>query len=248
MNDSFERSKELNATSDWGNGKAAGILLNEELRARNLIPKFNPSVSFVLHKLKKCSQRSVFWSKSCRSKRTQTSPVGTSCSSKCLVVGPLLSCSVRIFATGISVRPKKSVVQKQARDVMKHRHEAQEIWKCDVNQQCYVLRREAPCGPEGKLFPVRQGSSGLCSSFSASRSFLTTQTLISGTTFAYSVVTSSINDSVLSHLKCSVCDIYNLWQETVSRSELSDGTRLHVSCTATKTIKKLSTLAQTTFV
>lgn len=157
MNNSFERSKELNATSDWGNGKAAGILLNEELRARNLIPKFNPSVSFVLHKLKKCSQRSVFWSKSCRSKRTQTSPVGTSCSSKCLVVGPLLSCSVRIFATGISVRPKKSVVQKQARDVMKHRHEAQEIWKRDVNQQCYVLRREAPCRPEGEAVPCQTG-------------------------------------------------------------------------------------------
>lgn len=101
---------------------------------------------------------------------------------------------------------------------------------------------------KGKLFPVRQGSSGLRSSFSASRSFLTTQTLISGTTFAYSVVTSSINDSVLSHLKCSVCDIYNLWQVRVSRSELSNGTRLHVSCTATTTIKKLSTLAQTTFV
>ena len=79
------------------------------------------------------------------SKRTQTSPVGTSCSSKCLVVGPLLSCSVRIFATGISVRPKKSVVQKWAQDVIKHRHEAQEIWKRDVSQQCYMLRRGAPC-------------------------------------------------------------------------------------------------------
>ena len=52
--------------------------------------------------------RRVFCSKSCRSKRTQTSPVGTSCSRSRRVVGPLLSCSVRIFATGTSVRPRKS--------------------------------------------------------------------------------------------------------------------------------------------
>lgn len=51
----------------------------------------------------------VFWSNSCRSSRTQTSPVGTSCRSSRRFAGPLLSSSFFMVATGTSVRPRKSV-------------------------------------------------------------------------------------------------------------------------------------------
>lgn len=47
-------------------------------------------------------------SNSCRSKRTTISPVGTSCSRRHFVTGPLEPWSFLMSATRISVRPKKS--------------------------------------------------------------------------------------------------------------------------------------------
>jgi len=46
--------------------------------------------------------------KSCRSRRTHTSPVGTSCSRRRRVTGPLFSNSFLMVATGTSVRPRNS--------------------------------------------------------------------------------------------------------------------------------------------
>ena len=51
----------------------------------------------------------ALWSNSCRSRRTHTSPVGTSCRSSRLIAGPLFSNSFFMVATGTSVRPRKSV-------------------------------------------------------------------------------------------------------------------------------------------
>jgi hypothetical protein len=52
--------------------------------------------------------RSYGSSNSCRSRRTTISPVGTSCSKRHFVTGPLDPWSFLMSATRISVRPKKS--------------------------------------------------------------------------------------------------------------------------------------------
>lgn len=54
-------------------------------------------------------------SNNCRSKRTTISPVGTSCSRRHFVTGPLEPWSFLMSATRISVRPKKSARRKKHR-------------------------------------------------------------------------------------------------------------------------------------
>lgn len=77
---------------------------------------------------------------SCRSRRTQTSPVGTSCSSRRRVTAPLFSNSFFMVATGTSVRPRKTARSERRRG--EHVRRSGGVLVVELSPDCFTLQQQ----------------------------------------------------------------------------------------------------------